>query len=102
MLGLERDIHGRVSILLPWRTMEIMKSVTLEEAQADLSSLVQQAAAGEVIVIREGDTEVAQIIAPPLLANRKPGGLRGMIRMREDFDDPIPGMEAYESPTVLP
>lgn len=76
--------------------MEIMKSVTLEEAQADLSSLVHQAAAGELIVICEGDTEVAQIIAPPpLRPARGFGSLRGLIRMREDFDDPIPGMEPY-------
>ena len=28
-------------------------------------------------------------------ARRKPGSAKGLITMREDFDDPIPGFEDY-------
>ena len=80
-----------------------MKSVTLEEARADLTSLVREAAAGEVIIIRDGDAEVAKIVAPDSPRPVKgPGSLRGLIRMREDFDDPLPEMEPYTDMTAPP
>ena len=78
-----------------------MKSVTLEEARADLPSLVREAAAGEVIVICDGGAEIAKIVAPDSTRPRKgPGSMRGLIRMRDDFDDPLPEMEPYTDMTL--
>jgi prevent-host-death family protein len=80
-----------------------MKSVSLEEARAELPKLVREAAAGEVIVICEGGAEVAKIVAPdPPRPVKGPGSLRGLIRMRDDFDDPLPEMEPYTDMTAPP
>ena len=68
-----------------------MQTVTVDEATADLSRLVDCAAAGEEIVITRGAEPVAKLVAVALdAAPRTPGSLRGQIRMAEDFDAPLP------------
>ena len=67
------------------------KTVNIYDAKTRLSQLVDEAAnGGEVIIARNG-RPVARLVPfqrPPVV--RKPGRLRGKIRIGRDFDDPLP------------
>jgi prevent-host-death family protein len=63
--------------------------LNLYEAKAHLSKLVEQAAAGEEIVIAKAGTPKARLV-PLRKQQRKPGGWEGRIRVSEDFDDELP------------
>ena len=67
------------------------KLVNIYDAKTRLSQLVDQAAKGEEIVIARAGRPVARLVAwraPG--AVRKPGRLRGKIRVRKNFDAPLP------------
>ncbi len=62
-----------------------MKSVGIHEAKTHFSKLVSRAEAGEEIVVRRGGQPVAKLVRyEPVV--RKPGALRGRIRIADDFD----------------
>ena len=68
-----------------------MKTVNIHAAKTHLSSLVEQAAAGEEIVIAKAGRPVARLVA--LERPGKPrvaGALAGRIRISDDFDAPLP------------
>lgn len=70
------------------------KAVTVTEAKAQLSSLIERVADGEEIVIRRGPRPVAKLIRyddPP--ARRQMGDLKGKIWMSDDFDEPDEELE---------
>jgi len=60
----------------------------IHEAKTHFSKLVERAAAGEEIVIAKAGKPVARLVpykeAPP---QRKPGSMKGKIRIARDFDD---------------
>lgn len=67
-----------------------MSSYSIGEAKTQLSKLVHQAEDGEEVVVRRGQKPVARIVAIPEsepVVRRKPGAMRGRIKMREDFDE---------------
>ena len=66
--------------------MIAVNSVT--EAKASLSSLIEKVIAGQEVIISRARKPVAILTAyrQPRKA-RKPGALRGKIRLAEDFDD---------------
>ncbi len=66
-------------------------SVNIYEAKTRLSQLVDQAAAGDDIVIGRGGKPVALLtrLTPPRRKVRY-GLLRGRIKVAEDFDAPLP------------
>ena len=67
------------------------EKVNIYDAKTRLSKLVDRAASGEDIVIARGGRPVARLVAwRPRPAARKPGRLRGRIRVRKDFDAPLP------------
>lgn len=70
-----------------------MTKVNLAYAQAHLSHLVDQALAGEEIVIaKEGDLLVR--LEPVAQTKKRSFGLdAGKIVIRDDFDDPMPEIE---------
>lgn len=71
----------------------------MHQAKTQLSKLVERAAAGEEIVIAKAGKPVARIVALAAAATpRKPGLLKGKIRIARDFDDPLPEevLEAFE------
>jgi prevent-host-death family protein len=60
---------------------------TITEAKAQLSALVERAAGGEEIVISKAGKAVAVLVAyNPSTGVRRPGRLRGKIRIADDFD----------------
>jgi prevent-host-death family protein len=69
-------------------------AVTVTEAKAQLSSLVERVSRGEEIVIRRGREPVAKLIAyAPARKRRVPGDLAGQIWMSDDFDEPDEELE---------
>ena len=69
----------------------MVKPINIYEAKTRLSKLVDRAAKGEDIVIARAGRPVARLVAwRPPAATRKPGRLRGRIRVRRDFDTPLP------------
>ena len=68
-----------------------MKTVNIHQAKTHLSRLVEQAAAGDEIVIAKAGKPVARLVALETLGRpRQPGALAGKIRIRDDFDAPLP------------
>ncbi len=67
------------------------KTVNIHAAKTQLSRLVDEAAAGEEIVIARAGRPVARLIAfRATRQGRRPGSLKGRIRIRKDFDAPLP------------
>ena len=74
--------------------------VGMHEAKSQLSKLVRQVEAGDEVIISNGGRPAAKLIKyEPPKEPRKPGRLKGQIRILEGFDDPVPGFEIfYEDP----
>ncbi len=68
-----------------------MRSVNIHEAKTHLSRLVEQAAAGEEIIIAKAGRPVAKLVPiEPRKQRRYPDSMAGQIRIAEDFDGPLP------------
>lgn len=68
-----------------------METIQLHDAKARLSELVDRARLGEDVVISRHGKAVARIVGyRPARANRRLGLLRGRIRFRKGWDDPLP------------
>jgi prevent-host-death family protein len=67
------------------------EKVNIYDAKTRLSALVDRAEAGEEIIIARGGRPAARL-GPirPAAVKRKPGRLRGRIRIGRDFDAPLP------------
>jgi prevent-host-death family protein len=66
-----------------------MRIVNVHQAKTQLSKLLEGAEAGEDIVIARAGTPVARLV-PVRAGERRPGRLKGKIRMAKDFDAPLP------------
>jgi prevent-host-death family protein len=65
--------------------------VNIYEAKSKFSKLINQAIAGEEIIIAKSGKPVAKLVPfekPPL--QRKPGSAKGKIIIHDDFDAPLP------------
>ncbi|HLN88055.1 MAG TPA: type II toxin-antitoxin system prevent-host-death family antitoxin [Candidatus Limnocylindrales bacterium] len=77
----------------------IMPRVNIHEAKTRLSRLVDLAASGEEVVIAKSGKPVARLISyTPKGAVRRSGGMCGKIRIKKDFDAPLPKelLKAFE------
>lgn len=66
----------------------------IHEAKTHFSKLVHRAAAGEEIVISRAGRPVAKLV--PFVAPdepREPGAWKGQVKIRDDFDAPLPEFE---------
>lgn len=71
-----------------------MKIVTIHAAKTNLSKLIEQACAGEEIVIARGTEPVVKLV--PVNApkpQRTPGSLKGQFTVPDSFFDPLPDDE---------
>lgn len=67
------------------------KTLNLYEAKTRLSRLVEEAAAGEEIVIAKAGVPRARLVGLPNKRRaRRPGGSKGRIWISGDFDAPLP------------
>ncbi len=66
------------------------KLMNLYEAKTQLSSLVDEAAAGAEIIIAKSGRPLAKLVPFRESARRRPGKAKGKIRIAADFDAPLP------------
>ena len=68
-----------------------MESVNLQHAKMHLSRLVDRASGGEEIVITKSGKPMARLIRYEEPSQRRRGGQwKGLVRMGDDFDAPLP------------
>jgi antitoxin (DNA-binding transcriptional repressor) of toxin-antitoxin stability system len=71
-----------------------MKVVKVHEAKTTLPQLIEQALAGEEIVIARGDTPVVRLAPLAAQAPRRVfGALKGKLRVTPAFFEPLPSDE---------
>ena len=76
-----------------------MDTVNIHEAKTNLSRLIERVKAGEEVIIAKAGKPVARLVPVALVrAIRKPGALKGRIRVGIDFNAPLPKelMVAFE------
>ncbi len=67
------------------------KTVDIQEAQSHLKELLTLVSTGTEIILIEGDTPVARLVAPePPSMPRLAGLHQGAMYTSEDFDAPLP------------
>jgi prevent-host-death family protein len=65
--------------------------VNIHQAQTQFSRLVERAAGGEEIIITKSRKPVARLVSYTQKAVvRRPGSMRGRIRLKKNFDAPLP------------
>ena len=68
-----------------------MNKINIHQAKTQFSRLIERAAGGEEIVIAKSGKPVARLIPfTPQNEPRRPGALRGKIRIKKNFDQPLP------------
>lgn len=73
------------------------ETVNIYEAKTRLSQLVDRAAKGDDVVIARSGRPVARLVAfRPVAVPRKPGRMRGRVRIGRNFDAPLPA-DLFES-----
>lgn len=72
----------------------VVVMLNLYEAKTQLSSLVDQAAAGKEIIIAKNGKPMAKLVPIRERVRRKPGRLKGKVWMSKDFDAPMPDLHA--------
>jgi prevent-host-death family protein len=71
--------------------LRAMSTINIYEAKTQLSRLVDEAAAGEDVIIARGGKPVARLTR--LQPSRRPlrfGLLKGKVKLAADFDAPLP------------
>ena len=68
-----------------------MPTVNVREAKTQLSKLLDAVAEGEEVIISKAGKPAAKLVpVESPLPPRKPGSMKGKIRMADDFDSPLP------------
>jgi prevent-host-death family protein len=71
-----------------------METITIHKAKTQLSRLIEKACRGEEIVIARGSKPVVRLVAiEDVHGNRKPGALKGKIKIGPRFFEPLPPEE---------
>lgn len=68
-----------------------METVNIHQAKTHLSKLIERIAQGEEIIIAKAGKPVARLV--PYSARRAPRvgcQWKGLVRIRKDFDEPLP------------
>lgn len=67
------------------------KFINIHEAKTHLSRLVEQAAAGEEVIIAKAGRPMARLVPMnPVSHTKKLGMLRGKVKVPENFNTPLP------------
>lgn len=62
---------------------------TIGQAKRMLSQLVKQAAKGKEIIIVRGNVPVAKLLPIKHPEHRKPGSMKGLLKVKQDTFDPL-------------
>ena len=69
--------------------------MNIYEAKTHLSQLIDRVTQGEEVIIARNGRAVARLVPVGRRAQRpEPGSMRGLIWISDDFDDPMPDLEA--------
>jgi prevent-host-death family protein len=82
-----------------------MASISVYQARAELSQLIERALSGEEIVItRRGRPTVRLLPVEQAMPQRKPGALKGLFEVSDSFFEPLPEdiLEAFYNSSVEP
>jgi prevent-host-death family protein len=76
-----------------------MSTVTIEEAQAKLSELIDKLALGEEVLITRNQQPVAKLVGQQHATRkpRQPGNCKGMLTIIADDDEHLADFEDYMS-----
>ncbi len=76
-----------------------METVNVHAAKTHLSRLLEEVSQGKTIIIARAGKPVARLVPYEEPAPRRPGFLKGRIRVADDFDAPLPDdlLELFES-----
>jgi prevent-host-death family protein len=77
-----------------------MQQVSLENAERTLSKLVLDVQKGEEILITQNEKPIAKLISIVVsdvypLKKIKPGSAKGLIKIADDFDEPLDDFKEY-------
>lgn len=80
-----------------------MKTVNIQAAKTHLSRLVEEAVAGDDIVLAKAGRPLVRLVpVQPDASPRKPGAWRGKVRMAKDFNAQDPRIiTLFEGPSEL-
>lgn len=68
-----------------------MRAINIHEAKTQFSKLIESVALGEEIMIAKAGKPAAMLVpVPAQTPRRKPGAMKGKIRIADDFDAPLP------------
>ena len=71
-----------------------MTTITIHKAKTNLSRLIKKACRGEDIVIARGSEPVVRLVPiADARGNRKPGALKGKLKVGTEFFEPLPPEE---------
>jgi prevent-host-death family protein len=71
-----------------------MSVVTIHQAKTNLSRLIKKASAGEEVIIARGSQPVARLVpVGEVKGKRRPGSLKGKLRVGPGFFEPLPKSE---------
>lgn len=82
-----------------------MTTISVYEARANLSKLIERTLAGEEVVItRRGKPVVRLVPAEETRPPRRPGALKGLFEVPDEFFEPLPDdiLEAFYSGSIEP
>ncbi|MGQ9632515.1 MAG: type II toxin-antitoxin system Phd/YefM family antitoxin [bacterium] len=73
-----------------------MQQVDLNEARMHLPNLIDAAIEGEEVIIMKGDQPLVKLVPiSTAKLRRQRGSAKGMIRISEDFDEPLEDFKEY-------
>ncbi|MCG9890794.1 MAG: prevent-host-death protein [Thermosynechococcaceae cyanobacterium MS004] len=68
----------------------------MKEAETQLAELIEEAAGGEDVIITRSDGVSFRLVKVGAAEARpKFGSAKGLVKMSDDFDDPLDGFEDY-------
>jgi len=71
-----------------------MKTVPIHKAKTNLSRLIEEACAGEEIIIARGSEPVARLVSlADTKGRRQPGSLKGKLHVGAEFFESLPAAE---------
>jgi antitoxin (DNA-binding transcriptional repressor) of toxin-antitoxin stability system len=78
-----------------------MEDIVVEEAEANMPALVDQAIAGHDVIIKRNGEPVARLVRI-IKKNVVYGSFKGKLTLSDDFDDPLPEdiLKAFEDPEL--
>lgn len=73
-----------------------MYSIDIQEAETQLAKLVEEAAQGEDVIITRKDGTAFRIVpVRDTVAAPKFGSAKGLIKISDDFDEPLADFDEY-------